>query len=168
MQRAPPPSPHTINKQIFLALLYVMYILALSSCVIFVRAKVEYLSEYMRDFNMTQRQKTEMKRHFNFKLSFNSVSRVLFLFFCIAFALARSLAFEKQVPPPPPPVNVPTQTNGKAGAFHCRGQQHLAYNERYSERAGAGGGRGGEYQGAMQCICAVSGVHQTFAGEYFG
>ncbi len=39
------------------------------------RLKVEYLSEYMRDFNMTLMQKTEMKRHFNFKLEFNSVSR---------------------------------------------------------------------------------------------
>lgn len=38
--------------------------------------KVEYLSEYMRDFNMTLMQKTEMKRHFNFKLEFNSVSLV--------------------------------------------------------------------------------------------
>ena len=28
----------------------------------------------MRDFNMTLMQKTEMKRHFNFKLEFNSVS----------------------------------------------------------------------------------------------
>ena len=35
--------------------------------------QVEYLSEYMRDFIMTHGQKTEIKRHFNFKLSFNSV-----------------------------------------------------------------------------------------------
>lgn len=28
----------------------------------------------MRDFNMTHSQKVEMQRHFNFKLSFNSVS----------------------------------------------------------------------------------------------
>ncbi|CAM9124509.1 unnamed protein product, partial [Pylaiella littoralis] len=37
------------------------------------KQKVEYLSEYMRDFNMTLMQKMEMRRHFNFKLEFHSV-----------------------------------------------------------------------------------------------
>lgn len=39
--------------------------------------QVEYLSEYMRDFNMTQSQKLEMQRHFNFKLTFNSVRNMI-------------------------------------------------------------------------------------------
>lgn len=38
-------------------------------------SQVEYLSEYMRDFNMTLMQKMEMRRHFNFKLEFHSVSQ---------------------------------------------------------------------------------------------